>query len=275
MDILICGSAAAEGIPALFCSCETCQRARERGGKDLRTRTAYQFGEAVRVDFGPDALAHSLRFNLRYERLLHLFITHSHEDHLYPLDFQYRQPGFSVVPEGDLLTLYGNAAAMAAVSGKIDANPKRFRLALVELRPFVEQAAGNTGLSFTPLPANHAQTEECFIYLVREAAGKTLLIANDTGIFPEATWKFLEGCQIDGAIIDCTTGRDNCRDNHLGVQGVLDTVARLTECRGAKPGAVFVANHFSHNGQMNHADLEAFFAASGVRTGYDGLALQM
>ncbi len=147
MDILICGSAAAEGIPALFCSCETCQRARERGGKDLRTRTAYQFGEAVRVDFGPDALAHSLRFNLRYERLLHLFITHSHEDHLYPLDFQYRQPGFSVVPEGDLLTLYGNAAAMAAVSGKIDANPKRFRLALVELRPFVEQAAGNTGLS--------------------------------------------------------------------------------------------------------------------------------
>jgi len=39
MEIQYLGTAAAEGFPALFCDCETCKKARNTGGKDVRTRT--------------------------------------------------------------------------------------------------------------------------------------------------------------------------------------------------------------------------------------------
>ena len=39
MEIQYLGTAAAEGLPALFCECETCRKARDAGGKEIRTRT--------------------------------------------------------------------------------------------------------------------------------------------------------------------------------------------------------------------------------------------
>ena len=38
--ITIMGSAAAEGIPSRFCSCDLCAEARKRGGEDLRMTAA-------------------------------------------------------------------------------------------------------------------------------------------------------------------------------------------------------------------------------------------
>ena len=48
--ITIMGSAAAEGIPSRFCSCDLCAEARKRGGKDLRMTAAYSFNDRVRID---------------------------------------------------------------------------------------------------------------------------------------------------------------------------------------------------------------------------------
>src|SRR4051812_28775351 len=98
MEILFCGTAAAEGWPALFCTCVACLEARRRGGKDLRSRAAYMLGETVRVDFGPDSYHHQQQYGLAYERLRHLLVTHSHDDHWFPTDLAYRKAGFSVVP---------------------------------------------------------------------------------------------------------------------------------------------------------------------------------
>ncbi|HBJ10614.1 MAG TPA: carbon-phosphorus lyase, partial [Ruminococcaceae bacterium] len=32
------GTAAAEGFPGMFCSCDTCEKARKAGGRNIRTR---------------------------------------------------------------------------------------------------------------------------------------------------------------------------------------------------------------------------------------------
>ena len=50
--VTILGSAAAEGIPAMFCNCRVCMKAWKNGGKDVRMRTAYKLNDHVRVDFG-------------------------------------------------------------------------------------------------------------------------------------------------------------------------------------------------------------------------------
>ena len=57
-------------------------------------RAAYKLNDHVRIDFGPDSLAQEYKFKLHSEKLKHLFITHSHEDHLYLNLLNYRMPRF-------------------------------------------------------------------------------------------------------------------------------------------------------------------------------------
>lgn len=61
MKIRYLGTAAAEGWPALFCSCPICTQARERGGKNLRTRTQAVLDGELLIDFPPDTYCHALR----------------------------------------------------------------------------------------------------------------------------------------------------------------------------------------------------------------------
>jgi phosphoribosyl 1,2-cyclic phosphate phosphodiesterase len=83
LRLTILGSAAAEGVPALFCDCPTCHEARRRGGRDLRRRTTYLW-EDVLVDLGPDLLSQTLAFGLDLAPLRHALITHTHGDHFLP-----------------------------------------------------------------------------------------------------------------------------------------------------------------------------------------------
>ena len=106
--VRVLGSAAAEGFPALFCTCPICAKARENGGKDIRRRTTYIVGQSVMVDFGPDAYHSMIAFGLDYAPLHHLLISHSHQDHWFPEELYYRRKGFSVVAEGSTLTIHGN-----------------------------------------------------------------------------------------------------------------------------------------------------------------------
>lgn len=98
MKLLICGSAAAEALSALFCTCPLCLKAQEQGGKDIRSRTAYQLGNEIRIDCGPDMFYPMIKYRLRYDLLRDLVITHNHRDHFYPEELYNRRPGMSKVP---------------------------------------------------------------------------------------------------------------------------------------------------------------------------------
>ena len=39
MKITYLGTGAAEGVPALFCNCDTCRTVRALGGREIRSRT--------------------------------------------------------------------------------------------------------------------------------------------------------------------------------------------------------------------------------------------
>ena len=93
MKLLICGSAAAEAVPGLFCTCPLCLKALKEGGKDIRSRTAYQLGKKIRIDFGPDTFYHMVKFGLRLDLLTDLIFTHSHRDHFNPGELENRRRG--------------------------------------------------------------------------------------------------------------------------------------------------------------------------------------
>lgn len=273
MEILICGSAAAEGWPAIFCNCRCCLEARQRGGKDIRTRTAYQLGDEIRVDFGPDSFAQMLHYQLPFERLRHLLITHSHQDHWHAREMAFRRPGFSVVDENNILTIYGNERVRQRLEEAIGTDYDRFRLAFHLVRPGEAIPLGN-GIRATPLPATHDRNETCVFYLF-QVGEKCVLQANDTGWFSDATWEMLQDYTLDVVILDSTSGRIESRGGHLGCRWVVETRDQMLAQGLLKPQHRFIANHFSHNGGWLHEELEAYYLPKGIEVAYDGLRIPL
>lgn len=268
MEILFCGTAAAEGWPALFCICEACTRARETGGKEVRSRAAYMLGDRIRVDFGPDSNLHQQKYSLAFDKLEHLLVTHSHDDHWFVQDLGYRRKGFSVIRE-TALKVWGNEKVANKFTNTLGGDWARYGLEFHRLRAFESIDLGQ-GVAATPLIAAHDSSEECVNYLI-EAHGRRTLLGHDTGWYSDTTWNFLNDKPLNLVVLDCTHGTDDHEPNHLG-GAVLARFRDELDRRGAlAPGAVCIATHFSHNGCALHTELERFFTPLGFQVAYDGM----
>jgi len=271
VTLRVLGSCAAEGFPGLFCVCPICQEARARGGKNIRRRTTYLLGERIMVDWGPDAYHSMIALGVDYAPLEHLLLSHSHQDHWLPEELAFRRKGFSVVPEGSLLTVHGNEAVGAKLVGAVPSLEACF-LQFRQASAFEEVALGQ-GFVGVPVRANHAPDEEAFNWLVRTPAG-TVLFGNDTGWYPAETWDFLSGEKLKVVFMDSTSGKIPAHDHHLGCAVVVEVLDMMRKIDCLAPDARFIACHFSHNGGMLHEDLEEFFAPHGIEPAYDGMTIE-
>ncbi len=273
MKLQYLGTAAAEGWPGIFCRCEVCRKARALGGKNLRTRSQAIIDDTLLVDFPPDSYLHMLRDGLNLPDIHDILITHTHQDHFYPEDFLFRCGGFASGVQG-VLTLYGNDTLKRRYDEFVETNPDREiikqRIACRELTEFVPAEIG--GYRVTPLLANHAKNEKCFLYEI-EKDGKRLLYGNDTGLFPEATWAYLAGRLFDLVSLDCTMLKHREGTNHMGIPDVLEARKRLESIGCVKQDTRFVITHFSHNGELLHDEIEAAVVPHGFAVAYDGFSV--
>lgn len=272
MEILICGTAAAEGWPALFCHCEPCAAARRNGGKDIRSRSAYQIGDTIRIDFGPDSNLHQQRYSLAFDRLRHLLVSHSHWDHWTPQDLNMRRRGFAVVPDDALLHIYGNDKVREKLDAVIgpDGLKQQF-LTFQSIQPW-EPIVLDDGITATPLVAAHDRSELCVNWML-EQGGRRFLQGHDTGWWPDETWQYLSQHPCDVVVMDCTYGSIANRSGHLGSADVVEVRDRLQASGALSPSARFIATHFSHNAVWLHGEMEAFFAPHHIEVAYDGMTL--
>jgi len=264
------GTAAAEGFPGVHCGCDTCAEAWRRGGKDLRSRSAYDLGGDARIDFGPDSYLHARAAGRGFSRLRHLLVTHSHEDHWYPQELGYRDPGFCIVPAGPPLAIYGNDRVVASGLAMLGDGAKRsteFRT----IAPFETFAVGDD-IRVTTLLASHAPGEEALNFIIEER-GRSVLIGHDTGWWDDETWDFVAGRHLDVALVDCTYGRYDSERHHLGAPALVRFVGRLRELGCLGPGSRPIATHISHNGHALHADLEAMLGPYGIEVAWDGMLI--
>ena len=119
MKLTYLGTAAAEGWPALFCRCEYCMKALERGGKNLRTRSQAMVNDDLLIDFPADSFSHMQQNGLDFSAVKNLLITHSHMDHFSPSDLHLRSSSFYAHNQtSDSLTLYGNERVMKLLAGE-------------------------------------------------------------------------------------------------------------------------------------------------------------
>jgi len=271
VKLTILGSAAAEGWPAVFCECEACRVARQRGGRNVRRRTAYALGDRLLIDFGPDAFWQSVEFGIDLTQIDDILFTHSHSDHLNPLELAFRRRGYSSVTRS--LNVHGNAHVLARIREETKQPAENLHLGVHEIGPGQRVQIG--GFAVTALEAQHASDEEDALNYVLEKDGKTLLIGHDTGWWLEQTWELVAGFRIDLAILECTYGLLNAdmRSHHLGIAATVAFRDELQHRGALAPGAHVVANHFSHNGAANYDELCEWFAPHGIEVGYDGLVL--
>ena len=276
MKIKYLGTAAAEGVPAIFCHCEVCKYAREHKGKNIRTRSQAMIDDSILVDFGPDTYLHLLQYDLDITELEHCLITHVHKDHLGEEALLYRKRGFANLKEGTKpLTVYGSQDVGDALkpdeNGKVTEDGSLF---FRELKPYEPVQIGE--YTITTLPAYHG-TDNPLFYMI-EKDGKCLLYAHDTDIVKEEVWEYLVQNQIrfDLVSMDCTEGLKHIEyHGHMNLERDMIVKNRMLENGIANEKTIFICNHFSHNGQATYEAACEFAAQNGLVISYDGMEVEI
>lgn len=271
MDITFLGTGASEGWPAYFCECDTCKRAREAGGKNRRTRLSVLIDDEIKIDLPPDTFCHHMADDGALCRVNHILISHSHGDHFHPHTLEMRKEPFAFVPPGKRLAVYGNSRVMELCETALD-DPENAGIDLVRLKPFQTVQAGDATVA--TLEADHMHEEDA-LNLIVSVDAKTFLYGHDTGWYPEETWEFLAGWQLDVVSLDCTNGPYDGRQYHMGIPANLDVKQRLIGQGSATGDTVFVANHFSHNCGLLHEEIERRLEGTGFVVAYDGLRISV
>ncbi len=283
MKIKYWGTAAAEGVPGIFCNCEVCRLARQEKGRKLRTRSQLLINDDLLVDFGPDTYTNSVKYDFNMTNLKHVIITHPHEDHLYSEELEHRLKGFACEIGTPVLVIHGSADTLETIRRVTDRVPGfkgQDRVIYDIMKPYETRAIGRYYV--TPLPAEHG-TATPFVYLIEEG-NKSFLLLNDTGRPSYEVYQYLvkRGIVLDAISFDTTYGFENVlvkygkADHHMGL---LDNVAvkGFLDMNGvADRHTVCIANHFSHQGiDADYHKMAEHSAKYGFITSYDGLEIEV
>ncbi len=277
MKLTYLGTAAAEGWPAVFCNCEYCLRAKKLGGKNIRTRSQALINDDLLIEFNSDTYSHMLNNRLDISKVRFCFITHSHLDHFQPTDLVFRENNvYSHNMAVKTIKLYGNKAVNEKYKRFFNAvgSEERPPMAeIFEIKPYEKVSVGD--YEITPLPANHAEGEDAFVFLV-ENGGKALLYLHDTGLLSDEVYDYLKanGVRADLISYDCTYVALRSGGGHLGLDSVPEVRKRLEDIGVSHEKTISVVNHFSHNGKLLHDELCAEAEKIGCMTSYDGFTVE-
>lgn len=271
MKITYYGTAASEAWPALFCRCKACEMARKYKGKNIRTRSQALIDDSLLIDFPPDTNYHAQYLGLNLSEIRTLLMTHSHHDHFFPYDICMRNPNYAEKLSKECLHMYGNEVIWKRFkeAATICNNMEKY-VTFHLLLPF-EKVCTADGYTVTALLADHNQPEKALIYMI-EKAGKRLLYAHDTGIFPESTWDYIKNIHFDLVSLDCTALSRDWRRGHMGFEAVDEVKKRMEMSGCTNDNTVFILSHLAHFGDFTHDKICELEEPKGYTVAYDGFS---
>ncbi len=275
MKIQFLGTAAAEGIPAIFCNCENCNKSRFVGGRSFRTRSQAIIDDRLLIDFPADTYMHTLVNNINLLNVHGCLITHSHQDHLYPPEIKMLNPIFSHVQEDYRLNFYGTEKAGEEICSILENDLDIKNVCGFEsVQPFKKFEV--EGYSIIALPAIHDQSSGPVFYQVSDGE-KSILYAHDTHYFHDTVWEFWakEKTYFNLVSLDCTNACLPLRYiGHMGLAENVQVRERMLKEGYADEKTIFVCNHFSHNAtNVVYDEFVPFANKSGFVTSYDGMVI--
>lgn len=278
MKITFLGTAAAEGLPAVFCNCPTCKRAKERGGREVRTRSQILIDGDTLFDFPMDTYMHMLMYKLDLSAVKRVLITHAHMDHCYPQEFCMRGAPFAYGMSESRVSVFCNSTVrdifMSDTAREIRPEIAE-SISLNVLRPYDKTV--DDDMTIIALPASHTKGEDCLVYYV-ERGGVGALLMNDTGVLDSGVYRRLAdfGCKVNFAAFDCTYGAiRHGAGRHMGLYDVADQVETIEKTGLFSSGAKIYATHFSHNTDLDYDGLVKAAEPYGIKISYDGCVVEI
>lgn len=277
MKLQFLGTAAFEGIPALFCDCEDCTQARRRGGKNIRTRTQAIVDDTLLIDFPADTYYHFLKYGLDMVHIQSCIITHSHSDHFYPEDIMARLKGFSNIKHNQPLNIYSGRDGyekMVAEMERLHASENDVKPIFIKpFQPFETQ-----GFTVTALNATHSADTSPYIYLI-EKDGKAMLYSHDSDDYPSDTWEYLQNLKnktIHLVSFDCTNcENENTYVGHMGIPACKRAREKMIDMGIVNQNTKYILNHFSHNGLHSlYDDIIKTAEQEEFEVSYDGMTVE-
>ena len=271
MKLKYLGTAAAEGIPGMFCNCRVCRNALKIRGKEIKTRSQALLDDKLLIDFPADTYMHILNHGLDLRNIHNVIITHSHADHFYPNDFWCRFKGIAHDIVEEPLNIYVTEAGYNKALRQLGEDMNEMRVKFHKIAPF--EPFDVEDYHIIPLAADHDSSSNPVIYII-EKGGKSLLYAHDTGIFPDSTWDYLEkyNKKFELISLDCTgMAQKNWIRSHLCLNTDKEVYDRLTEIGVCDKNTIVYVNHFSHNGMLTHKELVVEAEKYGFLVTYDSL----
>jgi phosphoribosyl 1,2-cyclic phosphate phosphodiesterase len=272
MKLTFFGTAAAEGFPGLFCNCKYCQKARELGGKNIRGRSQALIDGDLLIDMPPDTMTRFQMHGIRGDKLTTVLFTHGHGDHYFPANFILRIPPYAhdmEVPVLDVLcpeTVYNDLVRIVG-EGRDD-------LRIHKAVPY--ETVELNGYEITPMKARHDFSRSAVIYVIAKG-GKRMLYAHDTGYFYDEVFEYVEskGLYFDLATFDCTYAHlpASPTESHMDFDNVGRVIERLRSIGAVNGDTRLFVNHFSHNGNPLHEDMEVSAAKIGCEVSFDGCSV--
>jgi len=249
--ITVLGSGTSTGVPTIGCECAVCTSSDPRD-KRLRPSILIRYaGHGILIDTTPDFRAQALRAPI--ERIDAILYTHAHADHVLGLDdvrpFNYRQR--SAIP------IYAKQDTLDAIRRvfryAFEPEPSQTSIPRLKLHPIKDEPFDLFGLTITPLPVMHGESE-----ILGFRFGAAAYITDQSDI-PAPTKAKLRG--LDVLFLDAL--RHKPHPTHSTVAQALKWVEEL------RPRQAFFT-HICHD--LGHAKTEAALPA-GVHLAYDGLEI--
>lgn len=282
MDIRFLGTAASPAMPLPFCVCAGCKTARKEGGKNVRSRSACLVNTDLLLDLGPDVPSAAASRGWSLTRVELCLQTHPHADHFDPELLISRHPEWGGAVRGRLV-FGGSRKTLEALDRVFQRQcdygsllersvQEALSLEILELEPFQEISRGRYAI--VPYPANHAPEFDSLVYAVSDGE-KHLFYGTDTAGIDEAVWEDLRarGATFDVVVLDQTYGIGFPSSDHLSAEGTAATVRRFREEGLLAPGGQIFATHLSHEGILEHHQMEHWSLERGYLIAYDGLTL--
>ncbi len=284
MQVTFLGTGAAPSMPIPFCTCHVCLDARRVGGKNLRRRSSIIINDDLLVDIGPDIATASFEHNVSLAGINVCLQTHAHEDHLDAEFIISRHAEYGTIVSSDLLFV-GSGETLKVV----DENVRRrceygsifdpdtqaaLKMNVLSVAPYEACTVGNYRV--TGYPADHATDQASLLYSL-EQENHAVFYGTDTSILSEEVWEHLlrHRTRYDLIVLDHTygIGLESRPEDHLGSRDVIAHADRFRESGLLKDNGIVYATHISHEGNLEHAELDEYAGKHGYRVAYDGLRL--
>ena len=279
MKIKYLGTAAAEGVPGIFCDCENCKRSRELGGRNIRTRSQAILDDKILIDFPADTYTHFLNYNIPLTKIKTCIITHSHMDHLYPIEIEMRIDGYAHVDMNEPITFYSAESGYNMLKDVIDEySISEKDVKAVKFAPFEQFYA--EGYKIMPIKASHDIKSSPVVFAI-EKDGKSIFYCNDTSELCDESMdclrEFTKEKPFDVISLDCTEANHPAIPyvGHFNLNKCIAVRKEFINDGIANENTTFILTHFSHNGKdVVYDDFSKIAEKENFITAYDGMEFE-